>query len=725
MKTLIVFSLTVFSLVSFAQTETWKDHTKDIDSRVQDLLSRMTVEEKCTQMLNHSDAIPRLGIEQYNWWNEALHGVARSGKATVFPQAIGLGATFDEDLMFRIGTAVSDEARAINNDLRESGKPYIQYMGLTFWSPNVNLFRDARWGRGQETFGEDPYLTGLMGSAFIKGMQGDHPKYLKTGTCAKHYVVHSGPEGERHVFNAVADKQDMYESYLPAFKACVDAGVESIMCAYNRTNDEPCCGSEYLLQDILRDEWGFKGHILSDCWALLDFHTGHMVTDNMVESAAMALKAGVNLNCGDTYDSLFVAYQRGMVTEKEIDENLAILLRTRFRLGLFDPPSENPYTQIPLSVIRSPEHQDLAYEAALKSIVLLQNKNNVLPLRKDLGFIYMCGPLAGDQMALVGNYNGLSPDMTNFVEGIVEQTSHSTRVQYRPGTLLANTPRNEIDWYSELAREADATLVFLGYTQRLEGEEGEAMASPTKGDNFEMKLPENQLVMLRKLAEGHDKPIITVISAGSPVDLREIRELSDAIIYAWYPGEKGGKAFADIVFGNESPSGRLPISFPIDVNQLPDFSNYDMQGRTYRYADDNIMYPFGYGLGYSDFAYNELMIPDKQVQKGDSVEISFSITNIGDYDTDEVVQVYLRKTDAPQWAPNMELIRSFRLSLQQGQSRSQTFFVQPEQMELYNVKGEKVLLTGEYEVIVANRAPVKGTDHDKTSKYLITSFMVE
>ena len=702
---LLYISILILLISSPLSAQKWIDTSLDTDTRIETLIAAMTLEEKCSQLLHESDSIPRLGIPQYNWWSEALHGVARSGKATVFPQAIGLAAAFDPAMMKEIGTAISDEARAINNDLRTSGKPYIRYMGLTFWSPNVNIFRDPRWGRGQETYGEDPFLTGTLGASFIKGLQGNDPKYLKVGACAKHFVVHSGPEALRHEFNARVNSKDLYETYLPAFKSCVDAGVEAVMCAYNRTNDEPCCGSKFLLQDILRDEWGFQGHILSDCWALLDFHEGHKVTANPVESAALALKKGVNLNCGVTYNHLSQAVKQGLITEDEIDARLAILLRTRFKLGLFDPVEDCPYTKIPTSVIHSEKHQQLARKAAQKSIVLLQNKNNVLPLRKDLGFVYLSGPFAGDVLSLVGNYNGVSDNMVTLLEGVTSKLSPSTRIQYRPGALVNASNSNPIDWYSEQASLADATIVALGLTLRIEGEEGEAIASQFKGDNLSMSLPENQLNLLRKLRGKHTKPIIAVIFAGSPVDLREVSQLADAIVYAWYPGEQGGQAIADIIFGDAIPSGRLPITFPKSIDQLPPYDDYSMVGRTYRYMEDEPMFAVGFVLSFCQYNYNKIDTYENGLTGDEPLHVSVNITNTGKYAAEEVVQLYVRRRNAGVDEPLIKLVGFARKTLPAGKTENVFLRVEYESLKTIDEKGNGVLIPGEYELYAGGASP--------------------
>lgn len=693
--------------VAFSQEnkQPWFDSSKSFDERIELLISSMDVKEKVTQLLNNSPEIKRLNISAYNWWNEALHGVARSGKATVFPQTIGMASSFDKDMMFRVGTAISDEARAINNHLVSRNGKYIQYMGLSFWSPNVNIFRDPRWGRGQETYGEDPLLSGTLGAEFIKGMQGTHPKYLKTAACAKHYAVHSGPEALRHEFNAVVDDKDLYETYLPAFKLCVDAGVEAVMCAYNRTNDKACCGSDELLMEILRGDWKFNGHIVSDCGALKNFHNLHGVTKTKEESAALALLNGVDINCGNTYTALLGALEQGLIKEEDIDKRLRKVLSTRFRLGFFDDRENNPYAKIPTSVINNQTHRNLAKEAGHKSIVLLQNKNNVLPLKKDLPFVYIGGPLAADVRSLIGNYHGLSPDMTTLVEGIIRKTSPSTRLQYRSGTSLAMANKNPIDWYSGQAKSADATIVGVGFSVLLEGEEGEAIASDDMGDNITMQLPDNQMHYLRKVGET-DKPLIVVVFAGCPIDLSEIKEFADAIIYAWYPGEEGGNALADVIFGDVSPSGKLPITFPKSVAQLPAYEDYNMDGRTYKYMKDPL-YPFGFGLSYAKFSMGDVMVSKTKLRhsKKDEISISVDITNESDFNADEVLQLYVSLKNETLDVPMSELKDFKRINLPANQSKTVTFNLSTAQLSYIDENGAKIPFKGNVKIAVGNASP--------------------
>jgi beta-glucosidase len=682
------------------------DVRQPLNRRVQDLMSRMTLEEKASQMLDYSAPIPRLNVPTYNWWNEALHGVGRSGAATVFPQAIALGAAFDENLALRVATAVSDEARAMYN--AASAKDYrLRYGGLTFWTPNVNIFRDPRWGRGQETYGEDPYLTARIGVNFVRGLQGPDPQHLKVAACAKHYAVHSGPEKLRHEFNAQASLQDLRETYLPAFKALVqEANVESVMCAYNATNGEPCCSNKFLLQDVLRREWGFRGHVVTDCGALDDYFSanGHKVAKNAAEASAMAVKAGVSLNCGTEYKSLPEAVKQGLVTEAQVDSALAILLRTRFKLGLFDPKGSSPYDQLGPAVVNSEAHRALAREAALKSVVLLKN-NGVLPLRNDLPKYYVCGPNATSLDALIGNYYGVNPRMTTILEGLVGAIEPGSQMQYKPGILLDRPNVNRIDWTTGDAKKSDATIVVLGITGQIEGEEGESIASPHAGDRLDYNLPQNQIDYLRRLREGNAKPIVAVITGGSPMNLQEVHELADAVLLAWYPGEEGGNAVADIVFGKASPSGKLPITFPKSLDQLPAYDAYGMQGRTYRYMQAEPMYPFGYGLSYASFTYTGLKLP-KKAAKNKPVEVEATVTNTGKVAGEEVVQLYLahaalKGAQTPQYA-----LKGFRrVKLAPGASQTVRFTLTPEQLARINAQGQAVAPGGPVTLWMGGAAP--------------------
>lgn len=680
------------------------DTSLTTDQRVANLISQMTLQEKVQQMVFSSPAIPRLKLPEYNWWNEALHGVARSGNATVFPQAIGLAATFDEDLIFRLSSAISDEARAIYNSAIEKDRR-LRFAGLTFWTPNINIFRDPRWGRGQETYGEDPFLTGRLGLNFVRGLQGGNSRYLKVAACAKHFAVHSGPERLRHEFNAIVTKKDLFETYLPAFKALVDEGVEAVMCAYNRTNNEPCCGSQELLVDILRNSWGFKGHVVSDCGALTDIHQGHKVTSGSVESVALALKKGVNLECGNEYyPSLIDAEKEELVTEQEIDKSLTVLLKTRFKLGMFDPDEMNPYSNIPASVINSADHRKIALEAAQKSIVMLKN-NGVLPLKNDIGYLFLTGPNATSVDALIGNYYGVNENMITMQEGIAGHLAPGSLLQYKQGFLADRENVNPIDWTSYDAKQADAIIVVMGLTGNLEGEEGESIASADFGDRLKYDLPENQVNFLKKLRKDNKKPVIVVLTGGSPVNMTEIDQLADAVLWTWYPGEEGGNAVADIIFGKISPSGRLPITFPKSFDQLPAYDNYDMKGRTYRYMDKEPFYPFGFGLSFTKIAYSDIRFSSMTIEKGESVNVEATVVNKGNIESDEVVQLYIKREIGKIITPLFSLKGFKRIHLKAGESMKIIFRVTPDMMSIVDMDGSTLLDPGVVKVFIGGSLP--------------------
>ena len=703
---LILFLITLsFSAQEESGTDyPFRDTSLSIDKRVEDLIDRLSLEEKAMQMVHNSPGIDRLGIPEYNWWNEALHGVGRSGVATVFPQAIGLGATFDEELIHEVATVISDEARATHNTAVKNGYRR-QYSGLTFWTPNINIFRDPRWGRGQETYGEDPFLTAILGTAFVKGLQGDHPKYLKTAAAAKHYAVHSGPEKLRHEFNAEATQKDLWETYLPAFEALVDANVETIMCAYNSTNGEPCCANKYLLQDVLRDQWGFKGHIVSDCWALVDLYDGHNVVQTPAESAALAVKSGVNLNCGNTYPALPEAVEKGLVSEKEIDEQLAVLLKTKFKLGLFDPEKDNPYASLSEKDLDTDAHRKLAREVAQKSIVMLKN-DGVLPLKNDLSKYFITGPNATSIEILLGNYHGINPNLVTILEGLAGAIAPQSQMQYRQGTLLDRANANPQDWASPNAGNSDATIAVLGISGVLEGEEGESIASETAGDRIDYNIPQNQIDYLQKLDEAAgENPLVVVITGGSPMNLEKVHEYADAVLLAWYPGEEGGNAVADIIFGKVSPSGRLPITFPRSLEDLPAYEDYTMEGRTYKYMDAKPMYPFGFGLSYSRFKYSDLKLSKKEVKQGQSIKATITVTNTGDHTAEEVIQLYLSDVETSVKAPKYQLYGIKRVNLEPESSQEVSFEITSKMMELVNNEGDRILEDGQYRVFVGGSTP--------------------
>lgn len=676
----------------------WENINLTNNERVDFLITEMTLEEKTSQLLDICPPIERLGIAEYNWWNEALHGVARNGKATVFPQAIAFGATFDEELILEVGTAISDEARAKYNEAIKIGNR-SRYAGLTFWSPNVNIFRDPRWGRGQETYGEDPYLTSKIGVSFVNGLQGTDAKYMKTAACAKHYAVHSGPEEFRHEFNAIVNKKDLFETYLPAFKALVtEANVEGVMGAYNRTLGEPCCGSPYLLQDILRDQWGFKGYIVSDCGAISDFHRFHKVTQTAEESAALALKSGTTINCGNVYQVLKSALEQKLITEELIDTRLKESLLTRFKLGMFDPIGTNPYDAITSEVVDSKKHRALARKVAQKSIVLLKNKNNILPLKKDIRTAYVVGPNAANEEVLLGNYYGLTSSTQTILDGIVSKVSAGTTINYKSGVLPFRANVNPIDWTTGEASQADVCIAVMGISALLEGEEGEAIASSDKGDRTSLKLPQNQIDFIKKIKSKSDKPLVLVLTGGSPIAIPELHDLVDAILFVWYPGEEGGNAVADVIFGDINPSGKLPITFPKSENQLPPYIDYNMAGRTYKYMTKEPLYPFGFGLSYTNFEYSNLTVSDSFV-------VTVDITNTGEIEGEEVIQLYISSPLAGKDDPIYDLKSFKREKLAVGETKTITFNLTKETFNQFDQEGKEILRKGAYTLYIGGSLP--------------------
>jgi beta-glucosidase len=682
----------------------FRDPAKPLNVRINDLISKLTLQEKVYQMMNTAPAIPRLGIPAYDWWNESLHGVARSGVATVFPQAIGLGATFDDNLVHQVSSAISDEARAMYNASTKQGYRN-RYGGLTFWTPNINIFRDPRWGRGQETYGEDPYLTSRIGVAFVKGLQGDDPNHLKVAACAKHFAVHSGPERLRHEFNAIVSQKDLRETYLPAFKALVGAKVEAVMCAYNRTNNEACCASNLLLDEVLRKEWGFEGHVVTDCWAIADFYNGHHVAPGQPEAVALAVKHGVSLNCGDEYPALIEAVKRGLVTEKEIDSALARLMRTKFRLGMFDPPAMDHYRSLTPAVINSATNRALAKKAALESIVLLKN-NGVLPLKNNLSKYYVTGPNASNVDVLLGDYYGINPHMSTIVEGLASAIKPGSQMMYKPGVLLDRPNANTVDWVTGDAKASDVTFVVMGLSGLLEGEEGEAIASKYDGDMLDYNLPKNQIDFLKRLRKDNKNKIVAIITGGSPMNLAEVHELADAVLLAWYPGEEGSQAIADIIFGKTSPSGRLPVTFPKSLEQLPPYEDYAMKGRTYRYMKAEPMYPFGYGLSYTSFQYSGISIKG-DINTNRPVLAEVTVTNKGKIAGDEVSQLYISTPGAGDDMPLYSLKQFKRIGLKPGQAQKVQFVISTEMIKSINEKGESVRLAGSYKIYIGGTTPAK------------------
>jgi beta-glucosidase len=686
----------------------WFNSELSFEMRAQALVNAMTMDEKIAQLSHSTPAITRLGVAQYNWWNEALHGIARNGKATIFPQAIGLGATFDPELVHEVANAISDEARA-KFAIAQSIGNHGQYAGLTFWTPNVNIFRDPRWGRGQETYGEDPLLTAKIGTAFVRGLQGDDDKYLKTAGVAKHFAVHSGPESLRHHFDVHPSKKDLFETYLPAFEALVtQANVAGVMCAYNGVYGEPSCASQYLLTDILKKKWKFDGYVVSDCGALHDFQSGHKVTQNGVESAALALRTGVNLNCGFTYEkSLKAAFEQGLVAQSLIDQRLTNLLMIRFRLGLFDPSELNPHNAINQEVIHSAEHIGLARKVAAKSIVLLKNDKRVLPLSKDIKVPYVTGPFAASSDMLIGSYYGISDSLVTVLEGIAGKVSLGSSLNYRAGALPFHNNINPLNWAPEVAKTADAVIAVVGVSADMEGEEVDAIASADRGDRVAITLPQNQVDYVKQLAANKKGPLILVVAAGSPVDISELHPLADAILWIWYPGEQGGNAVADVIFGDTNPSGHLPVSFVESIDDLPPFDNYAMAGRTYKFMHKAPLYPFGFGLSYSQFKFGKLSLSKRAPEEGEDIHINVEVENNTSLDGETVVQVYL-SPQAPLENEAITNLKAFkRIHLAAHEKRLIELTIKGKDLYRVNDAGEKVWPSGAYTLAVGDSLPSK------------------
>ncbi|HKA17827.1 MAG TPA: glycoside hydrolase family 3 C-terminal domain-containing protein [Blastocatellia bacterium] len=820
----------------------YKNPSLPIEARVNDLVSHMTLEEKVSQMMNAAPAVPRLDIPAYDWWNESLHGVARAGVATVFPQAIALAATWDTDLMHRVADVISTEARAKYHDAIRQGD-HGRYKGLTFWSPNINIFRDPRWGRGQETYGEDPYLTARMGVQFVKGLQGSDPKYFKVISTPKHYAVHSGPEQDRHRFDAITDQRDLYETYLPAFQACVtEAGAYSVMCAYNRYMGEPCCAQNKLLRTILRDEWKFPGYVVSDCGAVYDIHKFHKVADGPAAASAIAVKIGTDLECGTDYRALIEAVKSKLISEEEIDLAVKRLFTARFKLGMFDPSEMVPYARIPIEANDSEVHRRLALQAARESIVLLKNQGGILPLRKSLKRVAVIGPTADDLQILLGNYNGTPSRYVTPLNGIEQKVSgrvlfeqgcnvaedgpimrlvpaSALRVDGAPGLraeyfsnrnfegtpLLVRTDSEidsnwnsnkveglrdsnfsirwtgmlsttvsgrhniavtgddgyrlwingskiidnwsmhgsetrrasidlqagrsyeikleyfqagggsniKLDWGTpddttgkavQLAKESDVVIFIGGISPQLEGEEMNVTTEGFKGgDRTSLDLPRVQDQLLKALV-ATGKPVVLVLTSGSAIGVNWANDQVPAIVQLWYPGEEGGTALADVLFGDYNPSGRLPVTFYKSVDQLPAFEDYRMAGRTYRYFGGEPLFPFGYGLSYTRFAYGRLRIPGA-AKTGENLSVSVAMTNNGRIAGDEVVQLYVKHVNAAVPVPIRSLQGFKRVHLAPGQTQSVSFSLTPRQLSLIDNQSRRVVEPGEYEIHVGGGQP--------------------
>lgn len=687
-----------------------EERAQECRRKAKELVGQMTLEEKVSQTIHGAAGIERLGIKAYNWWNEALHGVARAGVATIFPQAIGMAAAFDEELVWEVADVISTEGRAKYNMQQKYGDRDI-YKGLTFWAPNVNIFRDPRWGRGHETFGEDPYLTSRMGVRFIEGLQGDDDNYMKSAACAKHFAVHSGPEDERHSFDARVSAQDLFETYLPAFEACVKEGkVEAVMGAYNRTNGEPCCGSRTLLIDILRKGWGFEGHVTSDCWAVKDFHEHHKVTSSALESAAMAMENGCDLNCGSLFLYLTEAVKRGMVSEERLDEAVTNLLSARMKLGLFEEEEKVPYNSITYEENDTKEHAGLNFKAARKSFVLLKNEGDLLPLNKDkLKTIGIIGPNANNRKALVGNYEGTASRYYTISEGIQDYVGDDVRVLYSEGCHLCKKKASGLGQENDRLAEvravcdsSDVVIACLGLDSSLEGEEGDEGNEFASGDKPGLSLPGLQQEILEAACES-GKPVILVILSGSALAVTWADEHVPAIIEGWYPGAMGGKALASVLFGEYSPEGKLPVTFYRTTEELPDFRDYSMKGRTYRYMEQKALYPFGYGLSYTDFGVEEATVSGDTIEKGEKLSVEAVLVNRGQMAGAETLQVYI-KAKRP-GTPNAQLKALKKEELQPGESKRIRLELSDRSFGLRDENGDLVLGEGTYEIYVGTQQP--------------------
>lgn len=693
-----------------AQEYVFQNSSLPIETRVNDLLSLLTLEEKVLQMMENAPGIERLGIPAYNWWNEALHGVARSSDTvTVFPQAIAMAANFDAEAMERMGSIVSDEARAIYHQTLREGIYGKQYKGLTFWTPNINIFRDPRWGRGQETYGEDPYLTGQLGIAIVRGLQGNHPSYLKTSACAKHFAVHSGPETGRHSFDVSVSDYDLWNTYLPAFRdLVVIAKVTSVMCAYNRFQGAPCCGHENLMINILRDKWNFEGYVTSDCGAINDFWAYHKTHADAKEASAAAVMSGSDLECGEywndlwSYRNLADAIKEGLLDEAKLDESVKRLFTIRFKLGMFDPDEIVPYAAIPTEVINHPDHFDHALKMARQSMVLLKN-NGVLPLSKSIKRIAVIGPNADSPMVLLGNYNGIPQRIVTPKQGIKDILGDDTEVIYHKGcdyTRPFEDTSGSDAWISTLSN-VDAIIFAGGISPFLEGEEGDAGKEKLEGfiggDRTTINLPKVQTALMKQLKQ-LGKPLIFVNMSSSAMGMLWESQNADAIIQAWYGGQSGGTAIAEVLFGDYNPSGRLPLTFYQSDSDLPHFEDYSMENRTYRYFNGVPLYAFGHGLSYSSFQYSSLKIPSKLNDNKSVIPVKFTIKNTSKTDGSEVVQLYVTNLTKTENVAIKELKHFQRVNLKAGESKTLELELDASLLGYFDDNGQLLAPSGKYEI---------------------------
>lgn len=695
------------------ETYPFRDINLPIEERVEDLVSRLTLSEKVQMMKHQSPAIERLGVPAYNWWNEALHGVARTKeKVTVFPQAIALAATFDADALAQSAEMISSEGRALFNEDLRAGKTGGPYRGLTYWTPNVNIFRDPRWGRGQETYGEDPYLTAKMGAAMVRGLEGTDPNHLKAVACAKHYAVHSGPEGSRHSFNVSVSAYDLWDTYLPAFRELVvKAKVHGVMCAYNRFENQPCCGNNELLHDILRNQWKFDGYVTSDCWAINDFAHNHKTHANDIEAVSDAVLKGTDLECGNLYQLLEQGVQQGLISERDIDVSLKRLLTILFKIGLFDPVEANPYGQIGREVIECDAHKQQAYEMARKSMVLLKNERKILPLKKEkLKRIAVIGPNANDEQTLLANYFGTPSEIITPLESLQKRLGNDIEIDYMKGVdylrLLPDAP--SLREVAKQVKKADVIIFVSGINANYEGEAGDAGADGyagfASGDRSSMQLPAVQLDLLKEL-EKTGRPLILVNMSGSVMNFEWESQHVDAILQAWYGGQAAGDAITDILFGDYNPAGRMPLTTYMNDADLPPFEDYAMQNRTYRYFRGQVRYPFGYGLSYTTFQYTPVTT-DSIVQTSHSIQFTTRVTNTGERDGEEVVQLYISHTGDSASPRPLRALKGFRrILLKKGESREVTFTLSPEELALVDTDGNLVERAGKADIFIGGGQP--------------------
>ncbi len=679
----------------------WQNSSLPVDERIADLIGRMTLNEKISQLTTKTKAVDRIGLHAFKWGGECLHGLCNSGRATQFPMPIGMAASFDEKLLQRVADATSDEARAKYHDPDWGRSPNAT---LAFYTPVINILRDPRWGRAQETYGEDPVLTSRLGAAFVRGLQGKDPKYLKVAACAKHLGVHSGPEPLRSEFNAIVSKKDMAETYLPAFKALIGEDVATVMATYNRVNGEHCCAHSVMIEEFLRQRYGFKGMVLSDGGALGSLHTTHKLTKDAVETAGLCLKNGCDQEIGqNAYPFAAEAIERGLISEDDIDRALTRILRVRFQVGDFDSDDDVPYTNISRDVIQCRKHLRLAKKMATESLVLLKN-NGVLPLR-DKQVVLCTGPNAADIQVLLGNfYRGVSKNLTTILEGVVGAAPEGTVVTHMQGCFLTHENVYPSTWTFGLSEWADAVIAVVGYSPLMEGEQGECIGAPDGGDKSSISLPPNQLEFLRCMKES-GKPLVVVVTGGCPLELEEVHELADAVIMAWYPGEQGGAAVGDVLFGNAVPSGKLPATFPRKLSDLPDYTDYSVNGRTYRYMTKEPMYPFGFGLSYSRFEYANLTLSSDSVTAGKSLSVGVEVRNCGEVAADEVVQLYLTDDEASVPVPRWALKGFKRVSLKPGRTRTVRFRITQEMMQVVNEDGDEILEPGTFTVWIGGSSP--------------------